>query len=156
MRDSNWYKVVVCIVLALAIVLRVEFAELSIDHMKFVWPMQIAVLVIFAIMIFGLTKDQQEFKQSAIQKLGYDSVLQKMKVRAFITIVMFVYLILTLLPLPALSPVNDLARKGDGAALDNISLFAKTWLMFSTVVFCNVFIASKLVKILVHKWLTSW
>lgn len=156
MRDSNWYRVIVCIVLALAIVLRVQFAELSIDHMKFVWPMQIAVLVIFGIMVFGLTKDQKQFKQSAIQKIGYDSVLQKVKVQAFVTIVMFVYLILTLLPLPALSPVSDLARKGDGAALEDISLFVKAWLMFSTVVFCNVFVASKLVKILVQRWLTSW
>lgn len=156
MQDNIWYKVIVLIVLLISIVLRVQFSELSNEYIKYVWPMQIVVLAVFGVMIFGITRDQTQFKQAAIDKLGYKTFQQKVKVQAFVTLVMTVYLILTLLPLPASFSVFDSTNQDQSVTAKDISVFTKGWLTLSTVVFLNVFFTAKIVKLLAQRWLTNW
>lgn len=154
MRDTSLYKSVVIILLLITSVLQVQFSELDYSVMKYIWPIQLLVIILLFIMISGMEKDRKKIKSLVGAWIGKDSKYVSIRVNLISFVIFLPYFLLTLLPMMLLKYIGIFATSDIQGESDVISLFIEGWLVFSSTIFFNVFIINSIYKSLVIPWLT--
>jgi hypothetical protein len=154
MRDTSLYKSVVIILLLITSVLQVLHNELDYSVMKYIWPIQLLIIILFFIMISGMEKDRKEINSLVGAWIGKDGKYVSIKVDLISFIVFLPYFLLTLLPMILLKYIGIFATPDVKGESEVMSLFIEGWLVFSSTIFFNVFIINTIYKSLVIPWLT--
>jgi hypothetical protein len=134
--------------------MQVQFSELDYSVMKYVWPIQLLVIILFFIMISGMENDRKEIKSLVGAWIGNDGKYVSIKVNLISLIVFLPYFLLTLLPMMLLKYIGIFAISDIQGEPEVMSLFIEGWLVFSSTIFFNVFIINWIHKSLVIPWLT--
>ncbi|MES9824456.1 MAG: hypothetical protein ABW127_08490 [Candidatus Thiodiazotropha endolucinida] len=103
--------------------------------MKYIWPIQLLVIILIFIMISGMEKDRKEIKSLVGAWIGKDGKYVSIKVNLISFIVFLPYFLLTLLPIMLLKYIGIFATSDVQGEPEVMSLFIEGWLAFSSTIF---------------------